>query len=227
MKIILENVKIVIFVVNKSIKYLLFRVYSTDELMIKAATAMAAARMERSELGQQFLILCPVENSWGKDQALDKEKIIREFVDFTPVMNKRQDEECMDMFLDNVIVNGVQDPGLTPFKEFLPRSAPLVHFLSIGIYSQTGWKYPSADTIHGIQASQGLSYQMLKDVEVKEIIAGVFSPEEILEIRKWMEIQHAKDQVILPTGVVSMEVEELRVTHYDWMKMTGELPMTT
>ena len=68
---------------------------------------------------------------------------------------------------------------------------------------------------------------MLDDVEVKEIIAGVSSPKEILEIRTWMEIQHAKDQAIIPTGVVSMDVEELRVTHYDWMKMTGELPMTT
>ena len=38
-----ENVKIVILVVNKSINYLLFRVYSTEELMIKAATTMAAA----------------------------------------------------------------------------------------------------------------------------------------------------------------------------------------
>ena len=36
-----------------------------------------------------------------------------------------------------------------------------------------------------------------------------------------------KDQTILPTSVVSMDVEELCVTHYDWMKMTGELPMTT
>ena len=68
---------------------------------------------------------------------------------------------------------------------------------------------------------------MLGDVEVKEIVAGVSSPEEILEIRKWMETQHAKDPAILPTGVVSMDVEELRITHYDWMKMTGELPMTT
>ena len=39
-----------------------------------------------------------------------------------------------------------------------------------------------------------------------------------------MEDQHAKD---LPTRVVSMDVEELRVTHYDWMKMTGELQMTS
>ena len=68
---------------------------------------------------------------------------------------------------------------------------------------------------------------MLKEVEVKEIVAGVSSPEEILEINLWMQEQYARDQAILPTRVVSMDVEEIRVTHYDWMKMTGELPMKT
>ena len=53
----------------------------------------------------------------------------------------------MSIFLDKVIENGVQDPGLTPFKEFLSRSAPLVDFLSIGMHSGAGWKYPSVDTI--------------------------------------------------------------------------------
>ena len=61
-----------------------------------------------------------------------------EFVEFTPIMNKRRDEECMAVFLDKVIVNGAQDPGLTPFKEFLPRSAHLVDFLSIKIHSGAG-----------------------------------------------------------------------------------------
>ena len=42
-----------------------------------------------------------------------------------------------------------------------------------------------------------------------------------------METHQAKDQSILPTGVVSMDVEEVWVMHYDWMKMSGELPMTT
>ena len=102
-----EDVKIFIFIVNISIKYLLFRFYTTDKFMIKADKVMRAARMERSELGQQFLILRSAENSWGKDQVLDKEKIICEFVEFTPIMNKRQDEECMAIFLDKVIVNGV------------------------------------------------------------------------------------------------------------------------
>ena len=46
------NVKTFIFVVNRFIKYLLFRFYSTDKLMIKEDAAMRAARAERSELGK-------------------------------------------------------------------------------------------------------------------------------------------------------------------------------
>ena len=62
---------------------------------------------------------------------------------------------------------------------------------------------------------------------MKEIVAGVSSPEEILEINLWMKEQHAHDQAIFPTRVISMDVEEIRITHYDWMRMTGELPMKT
>ena len=132
-----------------------------------------------------------------------------------------------DTFLNKVKVNGFQDPGLTPFGEFLPRSAPLVDFLSKGIHAEAGWKYPSWNTIHGIQANRGLSYQMLENVEFKEIVAGISSPEKILEIRKRMESHQAKDQAILPLGVVSMDVEKVCIIHYDWMRITGELPMTT
>ena len=92
-KFILGNVKTFIFLINKSINYLLFRVYSPDELMIKAARTMAASRMERSETGHQFLIPCPEENSLGSEHILDKEKIIREFVGFTPTMSQSEDEE--------------------------------------------------------------------------------------------------------------------------------------
>ena len=56
------------------------------------------------------------------------------------------------------------------FKEFLLRSAPFIDFLLIGIHAGAGWNYPSSNTSHGIQANRGL-----KDVEVKEIIAGISS----------------------------------------------------
>ena len=146
----LGNVKTFIFLVNKSINYLLFRVYSTDELMIKADTTMAAARMERSETGHRFIIPRPRENSWGHRHPLNKERIIREFVGYTPIMNKKKDEECNDHVFTFSNSEWSPGSGLTPFKECLPRSAPQVDFLSIGLHSGAGWKYPSADTIHGI-----------------------------------------------------------------------------
>ena len=139
-------------------------------------------------------------------------------------MNQRKDAECMMDFLDATIVNGVQDPGITPIWEFLPRSAPLIDFLAVGLHSGAGWKYPSLNTVLGIQRNLELSLQMLKEVEVKEIVAGVSSADEIFETTLWMKEQFAKDQAILPTRVISMDVEEIRVTHYDWMKMTGGIP---
>ena len=68
------NVKTFIFVVNKSISYLLFRFYTKYELMIKADAAMRTARTERSELGQQFLIPHPEENSWGRIEFSTKKE---------------------------------------------------------------------------------------------------------------------------------------------------------
>ena len=97
---------------------------------------------------------------------LAKENIVRAFVGTTSVMNRCKDAECMTEFLDATIANRVQDPGFTPFKEFLPRSAPLVD-----LHSGAGWKYPAPNTILGIQQNRGLSFQMLKEVKVKEIVA--------------------------------------------------------
>ena len=74
-KFILEKVKTFLFVVNKSLSYLLFRVYSADELMIEAVVTTAATRMERSESGPRFLIFRLRENSWGKEQASTRREL--------------------------------------------------------------------------------------------------------------------------------------------------------
>ena len=74
--------------VKSFISNVLFRIYRTEEMMVNAASTMAAARMERSLPEQQFLIPRPKENSWGHLRVLDKENIIRAFVGTTPVMNK-------------------------------------------------------------------------------------------------------------------------------------------
>ena len=153
---ILTSVKNILVCVNldfvKSIiSNVSFRIYCTEEMRINAASTMAAARTERSLPEQQFLIPRPKENSWGHRWVLDKENIIHAFVGTTPVMNKPKDAECITEFLDAKVVNRVQDLGITPFANFLPRSAPLVDFLAVGLHSGAGWKFSFPNTILGIQ----------------------------------------------------------------------------
>ena len=134
--------------------------------MALADKEMLAARFWISEEFQQFLTPRPLEVVWGNGQELEKEQIIEMITGSEPVMNNKKDNLCREKFLSLVICEGVLDPGLTPYLEFLPRSAPLFDYLSIGLAIEAGWKYPSSDTIHGIQRDRGLSYRMLKGVEV-------------------------------------------------------------
>ena len=61
------------FSVKSTTSNVSFRIYRTDEMMLKAATTMAAARSARSYPEQQFLIPRPKENLWGHRWVLDKE----------------------------------------------------------------------------------------------------------------------------------------------------------
>ena len=54
-----------LIIVNSVTSNVSFRIYRTDDMMLKAATTMASARSERSFPEQQFLIPRPKENSWG------------------------------------------------------------------------------------------------------------------------------------------------------------------
>ena len=148
---------------------------------------MRSARSSRSEEFQQFLIPCPRENVWSKGRELEKQRFIEMITGTESVMGKKKDNLCMEKFLNSVKSDGVLDPGLTPYLEFLLRSAPLVDYLIIGMATRAGWIYPSSDTIYGIQSDCGLSYKMLKDIEVQEIIAGKSTYDKIAKIRDWME----------------------------------------
>ena len=78
------------------------------------------------------------ENSRGKDCALDKERIISEFVDITPITNMRRDEGCMTKFLEKVKVNGVQDPGFNSFRGIFAYVCSSSQFL-IDWYPRQSW----------------------------------------------------------------------------------------
>ena len=65
---------------------------------------------------------------------------------------------------------------------------------------------------------------ILDQVEVKEIVVGLSTEQEIEEIISWFWNKYAIDQRILPTNVVSMDVEEIKVTLYDTLRIAGRIP---
>ena len=72
---------------------------------------------------------------------------------------------------------------------------------------------------------RGLSYDMLDSIEVREIVMGVSTKEEILETHNWVTSNYFKDQEKFESKVVSMDVEDVTAPYYDLMRMLGLQPI--
>ena len=66
---------------------------------------------------------------------------------------------------------------------------------------------------------------MLDSIEVREIMMGVLTKEEIQETHNWFTSNYLKDQEKFGSKVVSMNVEDVTASYYDLMRMSGRLPM--
>ena len=58
---------------------------------------------------------------------------------------------------------------------------------------------------------------MLDSIEVREIIMGVSTKEEIQETHNWVTSNYLKDQEKFGSKVVSMNVEDVTASYYDLM----------
>ena len=86
------------------------------------------------------------------------------------------------------------------------------------------WNLPGRAEVDFWSYNRGLTKDILNQVEVREIVVGFSTDEEIDEITSWFWDKYAIDQKILPTNVVSMDVEEIKVTLYDTLRIAGRLP---
>ena len=76
------------------------------------------------------------------------------------------------------------------------------------------------------QQNQGQSviqYSVLDDIEVREIICGVSSTDEIQKFQEWTMEKHLENQNVFDSGVISMDVEDVKASYYDVMRMVGKI----
>ena len=92
----------------------------------------------------------------------------------------------MKDYLDKIPKSTLPIPKISTLKELLPESAPLLDFLVAELRAPEGWKYPLQEELEKFQEQRGQSYDMLDSIEVREIVTGASSKEEILEIHNWV-----------------------------------------
>ena len=69
----------------------------------------------------------------------------------------------------------------------------------------------------------GSSRSLLDEIEVRELVCGISSEEEIAETREWINKMHKIDQDSFGSQVISLDVEDVKVTYYDTLRMAGKL----
>ena len=89
------------------------------------------ARSTAPQGSSDLLVRQPQVVSWGTKKTFNPESLITVFVRYRPVMGRKQDESYMTKYLNRVMVNGLQDPGIGLRSAFLPEGAPLLEYLAV------------------------------------------------------------------------------------------------
>ena len=204
-----------------------FEFFSSEELEREAGKRIREQRKLTVESAHKILIPQTEKIVWGDKQVINKLAIIRKIVGYTPKINSYRDNTCMRDFLDQIRTDGIQDCRVGRWKEFMPNGAPVLDFLSLDATLSSGWTYPNPGVLRYYQENRALSLEMLRQVEVREIIVGKSTPEQVIECRKWIQKQYEVDQTVFPTKVIAMDVEEAKLSRYDELRLLGVIPITS
>ena len=106
----------------------------------------------------------------------------------------------MKKYLEKVSRTGLNKPIYLLDQEFLLLGALLLDFLVEETKKIDGWKYPELEELELYQGRRGLRLEMLNQVGVQELVCGVSSSEEILEIHQRITEMYKADQLTFFPG---------------------------
>ena len=141
-------------------------------------------RKRTAEERDRFLIAQSRHIQWGAGRALDKLKIVKEINGdgVTPNPGSGDNAKCMRLFLSRLDPESLQNPGLTPWSEFVPEISPLLDYLIVDAEENDHtWKVPGISVLKSLQSSRVLLYDIIPECETREIVVGTSSTSEIIQ----------------------------------------------
>ena len=199
--------------------------FSSEIMEASARERMVNRRKQAADTLDTFLIPQTSNVVWGENREISKVALVKKLIGYTPRMNRYRDNTCMRDYLDAVKDNGTQNLHVGKWSDFLPNGAALLDFLAVDATLPSGWIYPSRSVLKFYQENRALSLDMLEQVETKEITIGKSTTEEVLECHEWIKKRYETDQLVFPTGVIAMDVEEIKLSRMDELRLLGIIPI--
>ena len=108
----------------------------------------------------------------------------KNIIGYKPRINTKNDEKNMRIYLERSSKSelAISKGGIN--KRYWPMGAPLLDFLAVETEGPKGLKYPSRENLKTYQNNKGLTFSVLKEVEVREITCGESTHEEIEEFHE-------------------------------------------
>lgn len=201
---------------------LFFSYLSTEDLESRALKLMQDSRSKPAVVG--FLVPDPGQDKreWGEKKKVNKKSLVHKTI--AAKVNQysaTRDQVTLRKFLYRCEKDKLCYPNQLKLKDIMPLEVPLLDLLSVDSQRSDAYKVPSLDEIKLFQKNRGLDFLSHKPVSlvepllVKELVVGVSTDEEILEIWQWCDKQRKIDEEIYPAGVISLDVEEIKIRNSD------------
>ena len=108
-------------------------------------------------------------------------------------------------------------------RHFNPIDVSILDILAMEADQEYKWKYPSKETLQTFEEFRGLGDLMLDTCTVKEInLNGDQLEQEQQDIIAWHHEEMAEDNDIFPYSPLSLDVEHVRCTLKDVLRLGGQ-----
>ena len=196
---------------------------SSESMYARASAAVYAGRTRTVDSSTRFIPGRAPEGVWSGPN-LEKDQRKRELNLAIAGLNAVPHSQTywMARWLRNSREDGLVDTGLISAANLWPSGAPLIDFLAVSANSDSGWAYPSAETVGWWRRHRGLPSDFPRSIKIKELTIGEASSEEVRRLTSWIHERYEADQSLCPSRVLSFDTEMTRCTEEDWIKMKEE-----
>ena len=201
--------------------YAYFRMES-EQLIVKANEHILAQRA-LSNPHHPDLLVPDVSDTYGPgSDKVNLHSIYRDVAGQKPIDKAVvRDEINMHEFLEKCSQRRAHFPSVKPRNEQCVKGVPILDMASAQSMYEEGWLLPEGVVWSEWCCKRGLDYQMLDDIEIREIVIGQTLPDEIKEVGRWAYSQYRHNESDLPHGMLPFLVKEMRISSHDVLRFTS------